>query len=256
MSVSTECGDVRDCEEDNPPPSRPSPAEQEAKPSSVEGLSVQTVRQLASSSVDVGEERGNIMVVGTHQQQPQSQPRRHQAGLGKEKSCLLHTKSYLMNSLLHLQDRNKMLVQLSKQNNLDRQSRNIYHGKIYNYVLPPPRLVWTNKKQVMMMNSGQLVDIYYSAGCCWRSGGEGAGGQTRGGGGQGLVPRLPPRPLQADRGVQRGGSVHLLRCETESSRLLPASQEPDHQRPAQPRPPPAVRHGEGRPGPGLGHSLL
>ena len=55
-----------------------------------------------------------------------------------------------MNSLLHLQDRNKILLQLSKQNNLDRQSRNIYHGKIYNYVLPAPRVAWTNKKQVML----------------------------------------------------------------------------------------------------------
>ena len=80
--------------------------------------------------------------------------------LRKEKSCLLHTKSYLMNSLLHLQDRKKILVQLSKQNNLDRQSRNIYHGKIYNYVLPAPRIFWTSQKQVMF-HSRELWEIYY-----------------------------------------------------------------------------------------------
>ena len=172
MSVSTESEDVRDCEEDNPPPSQPSPLEQEAKSGSVQGLGVQTVAQSASSSVDAREE--TVMVGGTHQ--PQQQP--HHLGVRKEKSCLLHTKSYLMNSLLHLQDRNKILVQLSKQNNLDRQSRNIYHGKIYNYVLPPPRVVWTNKKQVIFRNCEELLDIYHFAGWCGGPGGEGAGGQT------------------------------------------------------------------------------
>ena len=128
MSVSTESDDVKDWDL-----SQPSPQDQEDKSSSVQGLSVQTVGQSASSSVDEGEERVKIM-----------------QNSRKEKTSLLHTKSYLMNSLLHLQDRNKILLQLSKQNNLDRQSRNIYHGKIYNYVLPAPRVAWTNKKQVML----------------------------------------------------------------------------------------------------------
>ena len=141
MSVSTECEDVRDCDDNN---NQTSPVEQEAKPSPVQGLSVQTVGQSASSSVDEGEERVKMLVNGTHQ--------RHDVGVRKEKSCLLHTKSYLMNSLLHLQDRNKILLQLSKQNNLDSQSRNIYHGKIYNYVLPAPRIAWTNRNQVQCVS--------------------------------------------------------------------------------------------------------
>ena len=68
--------------------------------------------------------------------------------VGKEKSSLLHTKSYLMNSLLHLQDRSRILLQLSKQTDLESHSRNIYHGKIYNYVLPAPRIFWTKRSQV------------------------------------------------------------------------------------------------------------
>ena len=144
MSVSTEPEDVRDCDDNN---NQTTPVEQEAKPSPVQGLSVQTVGQSASSSVDEGEEEEKVkMLAGrTHQ-------RHDVGGLRKEKSCLLHTKSYLMNSLLHLQDRHKILLHLSKQNNLDSQSRNIYHGKIYNYVLPAPRIAWTNRKQVQWVS--------------------------------------------------------------------------------------------------------
>ena len=139
MSVSSECEDVRDSDEDN---NKTSQVEPEDKPSSVEGLSHNTVGQSASFRVAEGEGKVQIMVVGTRQHQD--------GGVRQEKSCLLHTKSYLMNSLLHLEDRNKILFQLSKQTNLDRQSRNIYHGKIYNYVLPAPKVVWSNRKQVAM----------------------------------------------------------------------------------------------------------
>ena len=77
----------------------------------------------------------------------------------KEKSSLLHTKSYLMNSLLHLQDRSRILLQLSKQNDLDSQSRNIYHGKVYNYVLPAPRTVWTCSTQSRSgRNMSEMLD--------------------------------------------------------------------------------------------------
>ena len=141
MSVSAESEDDRDRGDDNDLPSQASQPEEVEKPSSVQGLSVQTVGHSASSSV-AGGEGEVIMIVRTRQHQD--------VGVRQEKSCLLHTKSYLMNSLLHLEDRNKILFQLSKQTNLDRQSRNIYHGKIYNYVLPAPRMVWTNKKQVRL----------------------------------------------------------------------------------------------------------
>ena len=59
--------------------------------------------------------------------------------LKKQKSLqLLNTKSYLMNSLLHFQDRDKITAQLTKQKSVGRKSRNYHHGRIYNYVLPPP----------------------------------------------------------------------------------------------------------------------
>ena len=145
MSVSSECEDVRDSDEDNNKTSQ-------VEPSSVEGLSNNTVGQSASSSVEEGEEGGEMM---TREKQQPSDVR-----VRKEKSCLLHAKSYLMNSLLHLQNRSKILLHLSKQNNLDSQSRNIYHGKIYNYVLPAPRVVWTSQKQVMFQ-SRELWEIHY-----------------------------------------------------------------------------------------------
>ena len=59
--------------------------------------------------------------------------------LKKQKSLqLLNTKSYLMNSLLHFQDRDKITAQLTKQKTVGRKSRNYHHGRIYNYVLPAP----------------------------------------------------------------------------------------------------------------------
>ena len=71
---------------------------------------------------------------------------------------MLHTKSYLMNSLLHLQDRSRILLQLSKQTDLESHSRNIYHGKIYNYVLPAPRVFWTRRTQVIWWGSYSSVN--------------------------------------------------------------------------------------------------
>ena len=107
-------------------------AEQDDIMDSVQGRRIETVSQ----SPAVGNEVEEIMMKSVN-------------NMRKEKSSLLHTKSYLMNSLLHLEDRSRILLQLSKQNNLDSHCRNIYHGKIYNYVLPAPKIVWTCRKKVM-----------------------------------------------------------------------------------------------------------
>ena len=61
--------------------------------------------------------------------------------LRRQKSLLLNTKSYLMNSLLHFDDRNKITAQLTKQKTVGRKSRNYCHGRIYNYVLPAPEQI-------------------------------------------------------------------------------------------------------------------
>ena len=57
----------------------------------------------------------------------------------KKNQSLLNTKSYLLNSLLHFQEREKILNQLSKQKQLEPGSRNFFHGRVYNYVLPIPK---------------------------------------------------------------------------------------------------------------------
>ena len=54
------------------------------------------------------------------------------------KMDLLDTRCYLMESILHINQREKILAQLAKQLLLEPGSRNIYHGRIYNYILPPP----------------------------------------------------------------------------------------------------------------------
>ena len=69
--------------------------------------------------------------------------------LKRKKSCLLNTKNYLMNSLLHFRERDKILGQLSKQKTVDQSSRNFYHGRLYNYVLPPPICVQTQKSKTI-----------------------------------------------------------------------------------------------------------
>ena len=66
----------------------------------------------------------------------------------KKKESLLNTKSYLMNSLLHFHDRDKILAQLSKQKMLDQASRNFHHGRLYNYVLPQPSKNYNKKLEV------------------------------------------------------------------------------------------------------------
>ena len=62
-----------------------------------------------------------------------------------KKSSLLNTKSYLMNSLLHYDDKEKILAQLSKIRTLEPSSRNYYHGRLYNYVLPAPKINQNNQ---------------------------------------------------------------------------------------------------------------
>ena len=58
------------------------------------------------------------------------------------KMDLLDTRCYLMESILHINQREKILAQLAKQLLLEPGSRNIYHGRIYNYILPPPEATW------------------------------------------------------------------------------------------------------------------
>ena len=62
------------------------------------------------------------------------------------KTELLDTRCYLMDSILHISQREKILAQLAKQLSLEPGSRNIYHGRIYNYVLPPPVVTWVSKQ--------------------------------------------------------------------------------------------------------------
>ena len=63
----------------------------------------------------------------------------------QRRSSLLNTKSFLMNSMLHFQDRDKILAQLSKKKSLEQKCRNFFHGRLYNYVLPAPKVTETNQ---------------------------------------------------------------------------------------------------------------
>ena len=63
----------------------------------------------------------------------------------QRRSSLLNTKSFLMNSMLHFQDRDKILAQLSKKKSLEPKCRNFFHGRLYNYVLPAPKVTETNQ---------------------------------------------------------------------------------------------------------------
>ena len=74
--------------------------------------------------------------------------------LKRKKSCLLNTKNYLMNSLLHFRERDKILGQLSKQKTVDKSSRNFYHGRLYNYVLPPPNSLQAQKSNSLKCQVG------------------------------------------------------------------------------------------------------
>ena len=50
-----------------------------------------------------------------------------------------------MDSILHINQRDKILAQLARQPPLEPGSRNFYHGRIYNYILPPPEVTWVSK---------------------------------------------------------------------------------------------------------------
>ena len=63
----------------------------------------------------------------------------------QRRSSLLNTKSFLMNSMLHFQDRDKILAQLSKKKSLEPKCRNFFHGRLYNYVLSAPKVTETNQ---------------------------------------------------------------------------------------------------------------
>ena len=66
----------------------------------------------------------------------------------QRRSSLLNTKSFLMNSMLHFEERNKIVAQLSKKRSLEPQCRNFFHGRLYNYVLPAPRLTQNNQVHI------------------------------------------------------------------------------------------------------------
>ena len=63
----------------------------------------------------------------------------------QRRSSLLNTKSYLMNSMLHFQDRDKIVAQLSKKTSMEPKCRNFFHGRLYNYVLPAPKVTESNQ---------------------------------------------------------------------------------------------------------------
>ena len=66
----------------------------------------------------------------------------------QRRSSLLNTKSFLMNSMLHFEERDKIVAQLSKKRSLEPQCRNFFHGRLYNYVLPAPRLAQNNQVHI------------------------------------------------------------------------------------------------------------
>ena len=69
-----------------------------------------------------------------------------------------------MESILHINHREKILAQLAKQLLLEPGSRNIYHGRIYNYILPPPEATWIsadpprNKKCPKWVTASEFCD--------------------------------------------------------------------------------------------------
>ena len=67
----------------------------------------------------------------------------------QRRSSLLNTKSFLMNSMLHFQDRDKIVAQLSKKKSLEPKCRNFFHGRLYNYVLPAPKVTETNQVKIV-----------------------------------------------------------------------------------------------------------
>ena len=66
----------------------------------------------------------------------------------QRRSSLLNTKSFLMNSMLHFEDRDKIVAQLSKKKSLEPKCRNFFHGRLYNYVLPAPKVTETNQVKI------------------------------------------------------------------------------------------------------------
>ena len=70
----------------------------------------------------------------------------------QRRSSLLNTKSFLMNSMLHFQDRDKIVAQLSKKKSLEPKCRNFFHGRLYNYVLPAPKVMESNQVETRPYN--------------------------------------------------------------------------------------------------------
>ena len=79
----------------------------------------------------------------------------------QRRSSLLNTKSFLMNSMLHFQDRDKIVAQLSKKKSLEPKCRNFFHGRLYNYVLPAPKVTESNQVETIFDNE---IQRYYLCG--------------------------------------------------------------------------------------------
>ena len=77
----------------------------------------------------------------------------------QRRSSLLNTKSYLMNSMLHFQDRDKIVAQLSKKTSMEPKCRNFFHGRLYNYVLPSPKV--TESNQVETGISQYIISFHF-----------------------------------------------------------------------------------------------
>ena len=99
----------------------------------------------------------------------------------QRRSSLLNTKSFLMNSMLHFQDRDKIVAQLSKKKSMEPKCRNFFHGRLYNYVLPSPKVTESNQVETGISQyiiSFHLFFLKTSS----------AGRQTGRGDGQGALP--------------------------------------------------------------------
>ena len=79
----------------------------------------------------------------------------------QRRSSLLNTKSFLMNSMLHFQDREKIVAQLAKKKSLEPKCRNFFHGRLYNYVLPAPKVTESNQVSVRLYGDTKKFRIMH-----------------------------------------------------------------------------------------------
>ena len=118
----------------------------------------------------------------------------------QRRSSLLNTKSFLMNSMLHFQDRDKIVAQLSKKKSMEPKCRNFFHGRLYNYVLPAPKVTELNQVETGISQYIFIIHSFLKP----------AGGQTGRGDGQGALPGHAAESLQEDCDLHRARGLHLL----------------------------------------------